>query len=416
MSNHFVITGGYKKWSMGLMIVGLLTLLLGFFILHPFSGSHGDNVNSTRFWAVLLQNCIFWLLLVNASMFFICITTLAMGGWQVALKRVPEAISSLVPILGVITLVVILSIVFGHRADIYPWLDRSHVEEDKILRGKAGFLSPASYIIASVIVIGLWWFIGNKLRQLSISSDQQGSMDYQAGKSWLGKNIFWASFFIVVFGLSVGSTMPWLWIMSIDAHWFSTMFSWYTFASTFVSGISLITLIVIYLKNQGELEYVTEEHLHDLGKFIFAFSIFWTYLWFSQYMLIWYSNQPEETKYFIDRIGTAERAGPYKGIFILNLIINFVCPLLILMKRGTKRNYTILTFMCVLIIFGHWLDFYQMVMPGTVKEHPHMSWFEFGIPLGFVGIIMWGVGRYLSKVALTPVNHPFLKESIIHHT
>jgi Ni/Fe-hydrogenase subunit HybB-like protein len=133
-------------------------------------------------------------------------------------------------------------------------------------------------------------------------------------------------------------------------------------------------------------------------------------------MLIWYSNQPEETKYFIERIGTAEHAGPYKGIFFFNLIINFIVPLLILMKRGTKRNYTIITFMSVLLIFGHWIDFYQMVMPGTVKDHPHMSWFELGIPLGFVGIIMWGVAKYLSKVSLTQKYHPFLKESIIHHT
>ena len=415
-NNLFVIPGGYKKWTMSLMIVGLLTLVLGFIFLNPLSGSHGENLNSTRFWAVLLQNSIFWLLLVNTSMFFICISTLAMGGWQVALRRVPEAVSSVLPILSVITFIIILSIVFGNRYDIYPWLDRAYVHQDKVLNGKSGFLSPGFYTIASVLVIGLWWFIGRKLRQLSIDSDRNGPMDYETGKSWLGKNIFWASFFIVLFGLSVGSTMPWLWLMSIDAHWFSTMYSWYTFASTFVSGIALFTLFVIYLKNRGELEYVTQEHLHDLGKFMFAFSIFWVYLWFSQYMLIWYSNQPEETKYFIERIGTAEHAGPYKGIFFLNLIINFVCPILILMKKSPKRNYTVMTFMCVLLIFGHWLDFYQMVMPGTVKQHPHMSWFEFGIPLGFIGIIMWGTGRYLSRVSLTAKNHPFIKESIIHHT
>src|SRR5215210_502392 len=102
MNNHFVIPGGYKNWSMALMIVGLLSLLFGFIFLHPLSGSHGDNLNSTRFWAVLLQNSIYWLLLVNTSMFFICISTLAMGGWQVALRRVPEAISSLIPILGLL--------------------------------------------------------------------------------------------------------------------------------------------------------------------------------------------------------------------------------------------------------------------------------------------------------------------------
>jgi hypothetical protein len=416
MNNHFVIPGGFKKWSMGLMIVGALSLLIGIFTLHPWGSASGDDVNSTRFWAVLLQNSIYWLLLVNTGMFFICITTVAMGGWQVAFRRVTEAISSLVPIMGLLTLIVFLCIILGHRVDIYPWLDKQAVASDKALNGKAGFLNPTFYTIASVLSIGLWAFIGKKIRQFSVESDEGGAMDYETGRVWLKKNIAWGSFFIVVFGLTVGSTTPWLWLMSIDPHWYSTMYSWYTFASTFVSGISLIALFVIFLKNRGELEYVTEEHLHDLGKFMFAFSIFWTYLWFSQYMLIWYSNQPEETKYFVQRIGTAAHAGPYKGIFFLNLVINFVCPILILMKKAPKRNYTMMTFMCVLIIFGHWLDFYQMVMPGTVKNNPHMSWWEFGVPLGFVGLIMWGVGNYLSKHPLTAKNHPFLKESIIHHT
>jgi hypothetical protein len=146
------------------------------------------------------------------------------------------------------------------------------------------------------------------------------------------------------------------------------MYSWYTFASSWVAGISLMMLFVVYLKNLGYLEYVTEEHIHDIGKFMFAFSVFWTYLWFSQYMLIWYSNQPEETEYFIDRIGAGGKGGPFKAIFLLNLIINFLAPLLILMRRGAKRNYTIVTIMAVVIIFGHWLDFYQMVTPGPLKK------------------------------------------------
>jgi hypothetical protein len=149
---------------------------------------------------------------------------------------------------------------------------------------------------------------------------------------------------------------------------------------------------------------------------MFAFSVFWTYLWFSQYMLIWYSNQPEETKYFIERIGTATKPGPYKGIFFLNLIINFLCPLLILMKKGAKRNWTLVTVMAVLIIFGHWIDFYQMVMPGTLHEHAELMPFEFGVPCLFIGLIMWGTGSYLSRHSLLAKNHPFLKESMIHHT
>lgn len=410
MNNKYVTPAIYKKWSTGFMVAGLLTLVLGVIFLNPAAGSHGDNVNSTRFWAVMLQNSLFWLLLVNTSTFFIVISTLAMGGWQTAFRRVAEAVSSMVPIIGGLTLVIILSIVFGHRTDIYPWLDKEMVAHDEVLKGKSGFLNPTVYSIASIVCVALWAFVGKKLKDISLESDKMGTMDLQTGQTWMKRNLFWASFFIILFGLTVGSVMPWIWIMSIDAHWFSTMFSWYTFGSSFVAGIALLTLFVIYFKNQGQLEFVTQEHLQDLGKFMFAFSIFWTYLWFDQFMLIWYGNIPEETIYFKSRL-----QGTYEGLFYLNLILNFVCPILIFMKRATKRNYTIVTFMCILIIFGHWIDFYLMVMPGTVKNNPHISWFEIGIPLGFVGVIMWGVGKFASRVPMTAINNPFLKESIVHH-
>ena len=417
MDHQFQLPGSYKKWTYGLLAVGVIALLYGFIMYHPFEhAGHGENVNSTRFWAVLLQNSVFFLLVVNAVMFFICVTTMAMAGWVIAFRRVSEAISSVVPILGVLTFAILMAIVFGGRTDIYHWLDKEAVAKDAILNGKSGFLNIKFYSIWSGLTIFLWWFLGKKMRTLSQQSDKGGHMDYETGKKWIWNNTVWASLYCVVFTLTVASTIPWLWLMSIDAHWYSTMYSWYTFASTFVSGISLIALFVIYLKNRGQLPYVTEEHLHDLGKFMFAFSIFWTYLWFSQYMLIWYSNQPEETKYFIERIGTAEKAGPYKGIFFFNLIVNFLCPLLILMKKGTKRNWTMVTIMAVLIIFGHWIDLYQMVMPGTVHEHFELMPFEFGVPCLFIGLILWGTGNYLSRHSLLVKNHPFLKESMIHHT
>ncbi len=417
MDHQFQLPGSYKKWTYGLIGAGVIALLYGFIMFHPFEhAGHGEHVNSTRFWAVLLQNSVFFLLVVNAAMFFICVTTMAMAGWVVAFRRVSEAISSVVPILGVLTFVILMAIVFGGRTDIYHWLDKDAVAHDEILKGKSGFLNIKFYSIWSFLTIFLWWFLGRKMRSLSLESDKNGHMDYETGKKWIWNNTVWASLYCVVFTLTVASTIPWLWLMSIDAHWYSTMYSWYTFASTFVSGMSLIALFVIFLKNRGQLPYVTEEHLHDLGKFMFAFSVFWTYLWFSQYMLIWYSNQPEETKYFIERIGTAEKAGPYKGIFFFNLIVNFLCPLLILMKRGVKRNWTMVTVMAVLIIFGHWIDLYQMVMPGTVHEHFELMPFEFGVACLFIGLIMWGTGNYLTKHSLLVKNHPFLKESMIHHT
>ncbi len=409
MNNQYVAPAGFKKWSVGLMVIGLLSLILGLIFLNPLAGANGGNLNSTRFWAVLLQNSIFWLMLVNIATFFIVINTLAMSGWQEAFRRVTEAVSSLVPVMSVITMIIFLCIILGHRSDIYPWLDKNAVAHDHILNGKKGFLNPSVYLIYSLLTLFLWSYWGKKLRDLSLKTDEEGTMNNEASKKWFKKTSAVSAYYVVFFVVTAGSFIPWLWLMSIDAHWYSTMYSWYTFGSTFVSGIALITLFVIYFKNRGQLEFVTTEHIQDLGKYMFAFSIFWTYLWFAQFMLQWYANIPEETIYFKMRL-----QGPYEGIFYLNLVLNFVAPILIFMKRATKRNYFIVTFMCILIIFGHWIDFYQMVMPGTVGMHPHLSWFEFGIPLGFVGIIMWGVSRFASKVPMTPRNNPFIKESIMH--
>jgi hypothetical protein len=405
IKQQFEMPAGYKKWTNALLGIGALALVLGFIFL----GMSKDEHAQTRFWAVLLQNSTFFLLVVNASMFFVCVTTLAMGGWQMAFRRVPEAISTLVPVFSVIALLVFLGIIFGHQHHIYHWLDKEHVEHDPILKGKSGFLNPTFFLLWTILTLAVWSWVGNKMRQLSRRADEPFTAEEAKGYMW--SNSVWASVFTVFFGLTVASTIPWFWLMSIDAHWFSTMYSWYTFASTFVSGMSLIAIYVVYLKNRDYLEYVNEEHLHDLGKFMFAFSVFWTYLWYSQFMLIWYANIPEETIYFKVRM-----QGPYRVIFFLNLIMNFVLPFLLLIRRGSKRNYTTMVALAVLIIIGHWLDFYQMVMPGTLGEHYSLGWFEFGILAFYAGLIMFFVGRSLEKAPLLSKHHPLLKESIIHHT
>ncbi|HEY4337027.1 MAG TPA: quinol:cytochrome C oxidoreductase [Puia sp.] len=403
IKEHFQIPGRYKQWSMGLMGVGVLSLIIGYVL-------YGHDNQGARFWAALLQNSVYFLATVNAAMFLFAATTLAMGGFQLAFRRVTEAIAACVIPIGIITFIILCCLVFGGKTVIYEWLDRDLVAKDPALLGKSGFLSRGFFMTWTILTIGLWSFLGWKLRQISRSIDNT-PLSLAEAKKYTFKNTIWSALFIVWFGLTVASVTPWLWLMSINAHWFSTMYSWYCFASTFVAGLALISIFVIYLKNQGYLEYVTDEHLHDLGKFMFAFSIFWTYLWFDQFMLIWYANIAEETIYFQVRFN-----GPYAGIFYLNLIINFLCPLLIFMTRASKRNYATVTFMSVLLIFGHWLDFYQMVFGSTVPDHVPLNLFDFGIALGFVGLIMWQTGRVLAKFPLVAKNHPFLKESIIHHT
>lgn len=406
IKQQFEVPAGYKKWTYGLLAIGIVAFIAGFIFL----GMSKEEHDQTRFWAVLLQNSVYFLLVCNAAMFFICAITLAHGGWSISFRRVPEAISAVVPVFAILAFLVFLGLIMGHRHDIYHWVDKDAVAHDKILTWKKGFLNPTFFFIWTIITLSVWVLTGRKMRQLSRKADE-GPMDTEESKKYIWNNTVWAAIFTVFFALTTGSTIPWLWLMSIDAHWYSTMYSWYTFASTFVAGIALIALFIIFLKNHGYLEYTTREQLHDVGKFMFAFSIFWTYLWFSQFMLIWYANIPEETIYFKIRF-----QGPYRGFFFVNFTINFIAPILILMTRGSKRNYAVMTFMSVVIILGHWLDFYQMVMPGTVKENHNLGWFEWGILALYVGMIMFFTGRALTKAPLLAKHHPYLKESLIHHT
>ena len=225
--------------------------------------------------------------------------------------------------------------------------------------------------------------------------------------------------------------------MSVDAHWYSTLFAWYTGASWFVAAMALTILMTIYLKGKGYLEYVNIEHLHDIGKYMFAFSIFWAYLWFSQYMLIWYANVGEETVYFF------HRQQNYPVLFYGNLLLNFVAPFFILMRNDTKRKYGTLIFTSIIVFFGHWLDFFQMIKPGArmtamealahhggengheVAEHAEQLGFamgftipgllELGTMLGFLALFAYVVFNRLTKASLLPKNDPYLAESLHHH-
>ena len=228
-------------------------------------------------------------------------------------------------------------------------------------------------------------------------------------------------FYLILFGIA-SSTAVWHWIMSIDPHWYSTLFGWYCFISIFVTCMSTTALIAWYLKGQGYLKYVNDEHFHDLGKYMFAFSVAWTYLWISQFMLIWYANIPEETKYF------ADRWDHYKFFFYINWFINFICPFFFLMLARGKRNSGFLAFTALFIIIGHWIDFFLMVMPGVIlnnhytDSHGHLigsfgiGFPEIGLFLTYAGLFILIVFRSLGKASLVPTGHPFIKESLTHHT
>jgi hypothetical protein len=253
---QFTIPKRYNTVAILLMALGVLSII-ALYITH---GSSKDPHEQARFWASLLQNSVYFLLVVNAAMFFMCATTLAWGGWTLTFRRVPEAISTVVPVIGVICFVVLMAITFGGNDTIYHWTNAEHVKHDHILSHKAGFLSKGFFTVMTILTIVLWSLLGYKMRSLSRSLDNNPLPNIEEGKKYIWKNTIWAALYLVVFALTVMSSIPWLWLMSIDAHWYSTMYSWYTFASTFVAGLALICLFFVYLKNNDYLELSNDEH------------------------------------------------------------------------------------------------------------------------------------------------------------
>ncbi|MBB6612190.1 quinol:cytochrome C oxidoreductase [Pontibacter sp. Tf4] len=338
------------------------------------------------------------------GVFFVAVQYVAYAGWSVLIKRIPEALGYFLPIGGAI--MIILFLVGGH--DIFHWTheylyDINDERYDPIIAGKAGYLNFWFFLIRMIIFFAVWILFFNWLRRNSVNEDLQG------GTAYYHKSIRISAMFLVFFGVS-SSMAAWDWVLSIDTHWYSTMFGWYVFASWFVAGLAAITLTVIILKQNGYLKMVNANHLHDLGKFVFAFSIFWTYIWFSQFMLIWYANIPEESLYFLARLDEH-----YKWVFFTNLIVNFAFPFLVLMTRDAKRQMIMLKIVTIAILLGHWLDFYLMMMPGTMRGDAGIGFIEIGSTLVFLGVFLLTFTKGLAKASLVPVNHPFLEESVHHH-
>jgi hypothetical protein len=255
-----------------------------------------------------------------------------------------------------------------------------------------------------VVFFGLWIMFFMWIKKEMLAEDLDGDINH-----W-HKARKYSAIFLIIFAVS-SSIASWDWVMSIDPHWFSTMFGWYVFASWWVNGLAVITLIVVVLKQNGYLSIINANHLHDIGKFVFGFSIFWTYIWFSQFLLIYYANIPEETVYFIQRLD----ADQYKWVFFINLLLNFFLPFLLLMTRDAKRHMSMLKLVCPIIIVGHWFDFYLMITPGVMQKDGVFGLVEIGMAMIFGVAFLFVTLSNLAKAPLYAKNHPMLQESLHHH-
>lgn len=379
---------------------------------HAAEGHHGGH-DAKPTWALRLikdlwQNNIFFAGISIMGVFFLAFNYVAWAGWSAGIKRIPSAFGNYLWVAFPLTLV--LFIFFGH--DLFHWThaslyDPSSPDYDELLVGKSAFLNTPFFIGRTVVYFALWLLCWSTLRKYAKNEDLDGDV------KWWHKSVVTSAFFLIIFGVT-SSMSAWDWAMSMDPHFFSTMFGWYVFASWFVTALAFITLIVVILKDNGYLAIVNENHLHDLGKFIFAFSIFWTYIWFEQFLLIYYANIPEEVGYFVQRLKT----DAYTPIFFLTLFLNFFFPFLVLMTRGAKRLSIMLKIVCVVVILGHWFDFYMITTPPVLNQEGGLDgiflFMELGLGMIFVGVFLFMVLTALAKLNLIAKHHPMIQESVHH--
>lgn len=343
-----------------------------------------------------------------AVLFFYCIQHAAHAGWPIIITRVMEAISGYIPVGGLI-LIIIMLLNVTHNGHLFHWMDPALTDPDSdqfdvIIFEKKKFLNIPFYAIRTILYVAGASFFAWKLRRMSKKVDEtKSARDYQ----FLYR---WSVGYIAFFGFA-SAAWAWDWLMSIDPHWYSTMYIWYSMVSCLASAIAVIILVSVYLKKNGFLPQFNDNHLHDLGVFLFASSMLWTYTWFAQFMLYWYANVPEEANYFFGRFEH------YKELYLPMLIPNFLIPLLVLVSSKIKRNYKVVSAMAVVVIFGHAWDYFNMVMPGTIGPYwrtPELWMLTIGATLFIVGLFMYSVLFTLSKLKLIPEGNPYLHESKIY--
>jgi len=362
---------------------------------------HAFHQLSNKPWAALYVAAFFFFMIALGVLAFYAIQRAAQAGWSPVLYRVMEGITAyLLP--GGIVVIVILVLSTLHLNHLFIWMDPEVVAHDKLIAGKTGFLNAPFFLIRAVIFLSGWVLYRYFSRKFSLAQDSATDLSNH-------KKNFRISAAFLVFYIVTESIMSWDWIMSIDPHWFSTLFGWYVFASMFVSGITTIAMVTIYLKSKGYLEFVNDSHIHDLGKFMFGISVFWTYLWFSQFMLIWYSNIPEEVTYFITRIED------YNLPFFGMLVMNFIFPLLILMNSDYKRVNYFIVMAGIVILLGHYMDVFNMIMPSAVGDQWFIGAPEIGGFFFFLGLFIFIVFKELTKAPLLAKGDPYMGESERFH-
>ena len=384
MDEKLTISSKFKILAIVLIIIGVIALVYAA-IAHP-----------ERFWANLLINNYYFLTVALGATFFMALQSITNSGWSAGFVRVPQAIANYIPV----AFILMIPLFFG-LDHLYHWAHHdAHLDE--LIAHKSPYLNIPFFIARFVILFVVWIIFTQLLKKYSRKEDFEGGLKYFKKIDLVSKIYI----FVLAFTFSISAFD---WIMSIDVHWFSTIFAVRNFIMAFYHGTAMIALIVIILNKFGYFPFLNKSHLKDFSKYIFILCIMWVYTWFTQYILIWYANIPEETVYYIPRT-----KGEFATLFHVELILNWIVPFVLLLSGYISTNKNLLIIIIGVLMIGNWVDIYQQVFPGTV-HHLQIGFIEIGSFIGFLGVFALVVGISLSKVPLVPKNHPFLEESFKHH-
>jgi len=376
--------GSFGSIALTVGIVGLLGSAIAWYM------------EPARFFHAYLTAFIFWLSLALGGLFFTMLHYLAAARWSVVLRKISESMAAQLPWM----IIAFIPVYLGMH-DLYHWTHVEAVASDRILQGKAAYLNVGFFLIRAAIYFAVWSVFALALRKHSLLQDANPNGEHIAGLRRL------AAGGMLLFAITT-TFAAFDWLMSLQPHWFSTIYGVYFFGGVFLSGLSFIAVISWILRRNDILrETITVEHYHDMGKLMFAFVIFWAYIGFSQYFLIWYGNIPEETYWFLSRW-----EGDWKPVSLLLVFGHFAMPFVILIFQNVKRKPFLLGSVAIWLLLMHWFDLFWLIYPSFEGSCESFVWIEIAPVVGLGGIFCWLFWRSFTAHAMVPVNDPWLKDSI----
>jgi hypothetical protein len=392
------IESGYTKENLPLSVQKIGMMLAGIGLL---LGVAGFLVNSYRASYAYLVSYLFFLSIAVGSLFLVALEYAANADWSTPFRRISEFFAAALPLL----LIFVIPLFFN-TGKLFLWSHSDYIHSDSMLQAKSAYLNTPFFMVRVIVIILVWcafyWLITKNSRKQDSVQDQLLTK----------RNITLSVIFIPIFAITI-TLIAVDWVMSLESKWFSTIFGVYLFAGVVWSSLAALTLTAIILKEKKYLHSaIGKDHFYSLGTLMFAFTVFWGYIAFSQYMLVWYGNLPDETFWFMQRWD-----GGWKLISLLLIVTHFIVPFFGLLSYEAKTNLKRLKFMSIWILCVHFLDLYWLIIPSMARnDHIYsFSWIDFVYPIFFVGILILVFNKMTEKTNLVPVGDPKLERGLNFH-